>query len=92
MLKLKYTKTAIKDLNDGYDYIYHENPVAARTVINRIELTVKKLQSQPFMGHKGRVEDTYEFFIMGTPFVIVYSFDSEKLVILTIMHTSRKYP
>jgi len=44
MLKVKYTPIAIQDLNAGYDYIYGENPMAARQVIERIEQTVIHLK------------------------------------------------
>ena len=40
MLTVKYTKLAIQDLNDSYDYIYKDNPYAARSVIEKIELTI----------------------------------------------------
>ena len=92
MLKVKYTPIAIQDLNAGYDYIYSENPVAARQVIERIEQTVIHLKSQPFMGHAGRVEETYEVYVPNTPFIIVYQVSSELLVIVSILHTARKYP
>ena len=92
MLKIKYTPVAIQDLNAGYDYIYHENQPVARQIIERIEQTITYLKDQPFMGHKGRVKETYEAFVPNTPFIIVYQVSSEFLIIVSVLHTSRKYP
>ena len=92
MLKIKYTPIAIQDLNAGYDYIYSENHIAAKQVIEKIEQTISYLKEQPFMGHKGRVEETYEVFVPNTPFVIIYQVNSEFLIIVSVLHTSRKYP
>ena len=92
MLKVKYTPIAIQDLNAGYDYIYHENHIAAKQVIERIEQTIVYLQDQPFMGRKGRVMDTYEVVVPNTPFIIVYQVTSELLIVVSILHTARKYP
>ena len=92
MLKVKYTKLAIEDLDNGYDYIYAENPVAARSVIARIENTINQLLIQPHMGHIGRVEDTYECFVLNTPYIIVYMVENNCLIVVSILHTSRKYP
>ena len=92
MLKVKYTRIAIQDLNAGYDYIYHEKRLAAKQVIERIEQTINYLKEQPFMGRKGRVEETYEVVAPNTSFIIVYQVSSEWLFIVSILHTARKYP
>ena len=92
MLKIKYTKLAIQDLNGSYDYIFKDNPIAARSVIEKIELTISKLAEFPHMGHIGRVKETYEFVALDTPFIVVYMFDETALKIVSILHMSRRYP
>ena len=92
MLTIKYTKLAIADLNNAYEYICAENPSAARDVIGKIKVTLAHLQTQPFLGHIGRVENTYEFLVFGTPFIIVYMIDGDNLIVVSILHTSKKYP
>ena len=44
------------------------------------------------MGHAGRVEENYKLYVPNTPFIIVYQVNSELLVIMSILHTARKYP
>ena len=92
VLKIKYTRLVLQDLKAGYDYISHENPMGARQVMGRLEEILEHLKGQPFIGHKGRVEGTYEVFVSGTPFIIVYQVKSELLVIVSVLHTARKYP
>lgn len=92
MLNIKYTKLAIQDLNDSYDYIFKDNPRAAHTVIEKIELTVSKLAEFPHMGHQGRVKGTFELAALDTPFMIIYMFDETTLKIVSILHMARRYP
>lgn len=92
MRQIKYTPLAIQDLDSSYDYISAENPYAAKTIIAKIELTISKLVEHPFLGHKGRVENTYEFVVLDTPFIIVYMVDDLYLKIVSILHSSRKFP
>ena len=92
MLTVKYTKLALQDLNDSYDYIYKDNPYATRSIIEKIELTISKIAEYPTIGHKRRVAETFEFVVLDTPFIIVYMFDRKSLKIVSILHSSRQYP
>lgn len=92
MLSIKYTKLAIQDLSDSYDYIYSRNPYAARSIIEKIEMAISKIAEHPNLGHNGRVRETYELVIPDTPFIVVYMIDSLCIKIVSILHTSRRYP
>ena len=92
MLTIKYTKLAIGDLNNAYEYICAENPIAAGFVIEKIETALSHLRQQPYLGHIGRVKNTYEFLVFGTPFIIVYIPDNKDLIVVSIVHTARRYP
>ena len=92
MLSIKYTKLAIQDLNRSYEYICAENPLAAHSVIEKIEITLSHLQEQPYIGHLGRVPNTYEFPVLGTPFIIIYMINDNDLIVVSVLHSSRKYP
>jgi plasmid stabilization system protein ParE len=51
------------------------------------------LSEQPYLGHNGLVEGTYEKTVPRTPYVIVYRIDLEprnELVILRAPHTSQE--
>jgi addiction module RelE/StbE family toxin len=91
-MKVRYTRMAISDLNQAYDYIEADSPPNARTVIERIEKSIDTLALYPFLGKHERVADTRELLVTGTPLIIVYRVKKEVLHILSILHTSRKYP
>lgn len=74
MFQIKYTKLAIKDLNDSYDYIYQHNQIAGNEVVTKIELTISKLAEYPLLGHKGRVDNTFEVIVPQSSFIVVYIF------------------
>ena len=47
----------------------------------------------PLLGRAGLVEGTREFSVVGLPYLIVYQVASDTdVVVLTIIHTRRKYP
>lgn len=92
MLSIKYTKLALADLNNAYEYICTENPLAAHSIIEKIETTISHIRLQPYIGHAGRVPNTYEFLVLGTPFIIIYMIEDNCLIVVSILHTARKYP
>lgn len=73
-LKLVWTKLAIEDLDDAYDYIAATNPGAAADIIERIEKAVAALRLTPRMGRPRRVNGTRELVITGTPFIVRKNF------------------
>ena len=91
-MQIRYTRLAVSDLIQAYDYIEADSPQNARAVIGRIEKSVETLASYPLLGKQGRVAETREFFVTGTPYFIIYRVKQNVLQILSILHTSRKYP
>ena len=92
MLRIKYTKLAAEDLKNGYEHIFSENLAAARDVIVRVMQTLDMLATEPRIGHAGRVEGTYEFLVLNTPYIIVYMVEGKDLIVVSFLHTSRQYP
>ena len=91
-MQVRYTRLAVSDLIQAYDYIESDSPQNARSVIERIEKSVETLVSYPLLGKQGRVSETREFFVTGTSYIIIYRVKEDVLQILSILHTSRKYP
>lgn len=69
-----------------------ENPRAAFEVAQHIRVAVEQLKDHPRMGRKGRVRGTYELVIHGIPYIVPYRIKSKEVQILTVYHTSRKWP
>lgn len=46
----------------------------------------------PHSGRKGRMADTRELFVVGTPFLLVYVVRKDAVSIEFVIHTSRQWP
>ncbi len=91
-MRIRYTDLALRDLEQAYDFIALDSPGNARAVIGRVEKTIDTLLIYPAIGKPGRVGGTREFGVLHTPFIIVYRHSKTTLQILTVLHSSRKYP
>lgn len=91
-LKLVWTRLAIEDLDDAYDYIAATNPGAAADIIERIEKAVAALRLTPGMGRPGRISGTRELVVTGTPFIVPYRGTGERIEILAVIHAARRWP
>jgi toxin ParE1/3/4 len=74
------------------DYIAEENPAAPARVVQRILDAVNLLKKNPAMGRPGRVPNTRELVVAGTPYILPYRVRGDALEILRVFHTARKWP
>lgn len=91
-MKLKWTQTALSDLKHIYTYIAEENIIAAKNTISKIQKGVQQIQKYPQVGKKGRVQETKEFIIPNSFYIIIYREKNSTIEILSILHTARKWP
>ena len=80
------------DIENIYQYIHERNPQAATEVVARIRQAADRLVVFPYMGHTGRSEGTYEWVVVGLPYIIVYQIDEadEEVTILAVFHGAQK--
>jgi toxin ParE1/3/4 len=91
-IKIVWTKLALSDLGQAYDYISSDRPGAARQIIERIEASVATISHHPEIGRPGRVSPTRELQVLGTPFLLVYRIRKGRLEILALIHGARRWP
>ncbi len=91
-MRIKWQNSAISDLQQLQEYISQDNPPAAEQVANRIIEAVELLKSQPSMGRPGRIANTRELIINGTPYLLPYRVRNGILEILRIVHGAMKWP
>jgi toxin ParE1/3/4 len=89
---IRWTHTAVTDLDSAYEYIAADDPEAARRVIERIETAVAVLSRHPEAGRAGRIRGTRELVVSGTPFIVPHRFRRDTIQILAVVHASRKWP
>ena len=90
---IEWTEQAIRHLDQVHDYITLSNSeeVAARVAMH-IATCVQQLATLPISGRQGRVPGTRELVISNFPFVVAYSVEKERIVILAIYHGAQQWP
>ncbi len=87
-----WRRVALTDLEEIRRYITRQNPQAGSRMRTRIRSAVGRLAEQPNLGRAGRVEDTRELVIAGTPYIVVYRVLDNRLRILAVIHGARRWP
>jgi toxin ParE1/3/4 len=91
-MRLEWTLQAVGDLKEAGRYVAEENPLAAGKMAERVQEAVEYLLEHPNMGRPGRLPNTRELVISGTPFIAVYWVRGTAVQILRMLHHSRKWP
>ncbi|MBL3529293.1 MAG: type II toxin-antitoxin system RelE/ParE family toxin [gamma proteobacterium endosymbiont of Lamellibrachia anaximandri] len=91
-MRIRWQDDAINDLIQVRRFIAIDNPSAAARVADRIRSAVPELADQPGMGRPGRVPGTREKVLVDIPYIIAYRVEENSVVILRVLHTSRKWP
>lgn len=91
-MELRWTPSALRDLDDAGAYIAQEDRGAAMEMAQRVLEAVEYLQQHPALGRSGRLRGTRELVISGTPFVVVYRVRLDLIQLLRVLHHARKWP
>jgi toxin ParE1/3/4 len=90
MVELKYTKSALEDLNSIFLYISHDSVFHAKRFTKNIENQILVLKKYPEIGkplfsyrHPNVRQLIYK------SYKIIYEFDGQQVLILVITHQSR---
>lgn len=89
---IDWTRPAIDDLRDAGEHIARDNPTAATRMAARVVEAVESLAGQPNIGRPGRVINTRELVVTGTPFLIIYRVQLGTLQVLRVLHHARRWP
>ena len=91
--RVRFSKSAVNDLNSIREYIYDNNKEAAKEVVSYIiEKIETVLAVNPAAGRAGRVLRTRELVISKYPYIVPYQVRDDVVYILRVLHTSRKWP
>ena len=88
----KWTRKALANLDDIMEYIAGDNPQAASRMVKMIDGAVQPLGQHPFLGRPGRVPNTRELIVSGTPFILPYRVKGSTVEILRVLHAARRWP
>lgn len=91
-MKIRWTKRAIRSLFSIHAYISSDSLAAATRVAAAILDATVRLGQFPQSGRPGRLEDTRELVVPGLPYILPYRVIDDTILILSVLHTSRKWP
>ena len=91
-MKIFWTRSAKRQLASAYEYILGDNARAADEVLDRILQSVRQLADFPLSGRIGRVNNTRELVIVGTPYIVAYRIKRNEVQILALLHGKRRWP
>jgi toxin ParE1/3/4 len=91
-MRLRWLRSALRNLNEEASYIATDDSVAARLVVKRVLEAVAQLAEQPRLGRPGRVHGTRELVVAKTRYIVPYRVRGDTVEILRVFHTSRRLP
>ncbi|GGF21993.1 toxin Y4kP [Aliidongia dinghuensis] len=89
---IRWTRRALRRLDEIGTYIGKDNPMAANHVVMTIVAGVLRLRDRPLTGRLGRVAGTRELSIGGTNYIVAYRIVQDDVEILTILHAAQAWP
>ena len=92
MKRVRWLRTALRNLDEEASYIAEDNPEAARLFVQRVLDAVAGLAEQPSMGRPGRVAGTRELVVPRTHHIVPYRVRGQTVQVLRVFHTSRPLP
>ena len=91
-MEIHWLDRAMDELNAIHDFIAADNPTAAHLTSQKIDAAVDLLAEQPSLGRPGRVPQTRELVVPGTPYLVAYSVVVDVITILSVQHGARRWP
>lgn len=92
MLKIVWLPLAESQRAEQLEYIARDNPRAAADQDERVGQGLRVLKAHPRAGRPGRVPDTRELVIPGTPFIVVYRLRAERIEVIRFLHGAQQWP
>ena len=89
---IQWLDDAVNDLRSLRHYIAQANATAARKIVKKILHSIDILSKQPGIGRQGRVIDTRELIVLGTPYIVPYRVKNNVIEILRVFHCAMQWP
>jgi plasmid stabilization system protein ParE len=91
-MKVRYTETALVEIDEIFAYIAKHNVKAAATIVDRARATIDQLASYPRLGQVASESGVRTIQIGRYPFLVFYALEQDEVVILHVRHTARRRP
>jgi toxin ParE1/3/4 len=91
-LRIRWTGSALADLEAIGDFIALDNAVAAQRMAVGLVASVDALRDHPNLGRPGRLTGTRELVVSGTPYVVPYRVQGDDVQTLAVFRGARRWP
>lgn len=86
MMKLDFTRSALRDLKRLREFIAIKNPTAARRISQQLKQSINRLVDQPLLGHPmEELPDVRE--LVAGDYLARYIVLDDRILILRVWHT-----
>ena len=89
-LGIYWSRKARGNLRDIRDFVPLDKPDAAARLAVRIVSVAEVLRLHPRLGRPSAEPGTRELVIGGTPYVVFYRADKQRITILKVLHGARQ--
>jgi toxin ParE1/3/4 len=91
-MQLVWTPAAREDLRGIRAYVAQHDPGAAKRVGVRVRRTARRLLAMPRSGPPGPLPGTRQIVVTGTPYLMPYRIEADRVVVLRVLHGRRLWP
>ena len=90
-MKIQLSIRAGAELEQAVQYLYEQNPIAATSLADAIDLTFEHLMANPRVGRVLKTKSGlyHAHPIKGFPYRIFYRIEGDQILIASIFHTAR---
>jgi len=91
-MRVRYTETALLEVDDIFAYIANHSVAAAAAVVERFDELVGQLSEFPYMAQETDIAGVRKFPLGRFPYVVYYTVEQDEVVILHIRNGARRPP
>lgn len=89
-MHIKYSPTALKELNEVRLYLQDVSPSGLKNVLSAIRITVNSIPENISIGRSTPHEDVWEKVVPRYGYIIPYTIQDDSVIILRIFNSRRK--
>lgn len=89
-MKLRYTRTALLQIDKALNYVRQRSPQAAARINERIVVAVNLVLDHPKAGQATNHPGVRRIVLKPYPYVIFYRVAETEIIVLRFRHTARK--
>ena len=90
-MRVEWLRAAINNLDALAEYISRDNPAAAERTVAAIRSAIENRERFPSSGRPGRISDTRELVVSGTPYIVPYRVRGDVVQLIRVFHAARKW-